>query len=483
MQMAQIIGGYTLGGADLLRRAMGKKKPEEMVKHRAIFREGAAKNGRTAEQADAIFDLMEKFAGYGFNKSHAAAYALVSFQTAWLKAHYPAEFMAATISSDMDNTDKVVSFIEETRRMGLQIEPPSVNHSFYMFTVSGKRTIRYGLGAIKGVGQGVVDGLVAERQAHGPFKNIADLCERSDLNRLNKRVLEALIRSGAMDCFGVNRATLMHNLPEAMQMADQSLRAKAVGQNDMFGLSAAPVAHAATLTLQTVAEWPERMRLDGERETLGLYLTGHPFDEFRDEVKNIISGPIADLTGDKPIMNGNEGFRFKGKPVTVAGMIDDVGKRGNRFIFKLDDRSGRVEATLFEEAYQTYRNTLVKGAIVVVEGNIRYDDFIDGWRIAVNRVQDIQQVRSQNAQRLDIRWPDKQQKDFVRELERLLKPHRGGPCSVAIHYRNAQARGVVSLSDEWKVRPSNELLDELRLRCGKDGVQLSYAPRVSSSLH
>jgi DNA polymerase-3 subunit alpha len=488
MQIAQVLAGYTLGGADLLRRAMGKKKAEEMAQQRAVFVDGATARGVNQEQAAHIFDLMEKFAGYGFNKSHSAAYALLSYQTAWLKVHYTEAFMAAVLSSDMDKTDKVVALIDETRRIGLKVEPPDVNYSCYMFTVSDKRTIRYGLGAIKGVGQAVVDALVADREANGPFKNMADLCERSDVNRLNKRVLEALIRSGAMDGFGDNRATLMHNLPEAMRMADQSLRAKAVGQNDLFGLSvvngAAPVAAStASISMQLVPEWSERMRLDGERETLGLYLTGHPFNEFRGEVKNLTSGSIADLTGDKPIVS-NEGFRFKGKPVTIAGMIDDVGKRGNRIIFKLDDCSARVEATIFEEAYQPYREILVKGAIVLVEGNIRYDDFIDGWRVMVNRLQDIQQVRQQNARRLLIRWPETtERKDFVRELEQMLKPHRGGHCSIAIHYRNAAARGVVSFSDEWKIRPNTELLDQLRQLCGKDAVQLSYAQRVSSALN
>jgi len=479
MLMAQVVGGYTLGGADLLRRAMGKKKPEEMVKHRAIFREGAAKNGQSADQADAIFDLMEKFAGYGFNKSHAAAYALLSYQTAYLKAHYPAAFMAAVLSSDMDKTDKVVPLIEEARRMGLKVESPDVNHSCYMFTVSGPRSIRYGLGAIKGVGQGVVDALVADREANGPFKSLGDLCHRSDANRLNKRVLEALIRAGAMDSLGVNRATLMHNLPSAMQMADQASRAKQVGQNDMFGLSATPAAEDhAPIAMQGVDEWPERTRLDGERETLGLYLSGHPFDEYRDELRAMTSGPINELTGDKPVVPQGEGFRFAGKPVTVAGMVDEVGKRGNRIIIKIDDRSARLEATLFEEAYAQYKHILTKGAVVLLEGKIRFDDFIDGWRLTINKAQAVEQIRQQNARRLLLRWPDTNgnRRDVARQLEQILKPHRNdnAPCSIAVHYRNQSARAVVSFSDDWKIAPNNEVLEQLRKLCGSDGVQLSY---------
>lgn len=235
MQMAQIVGGYTLGGADLLRRAMGKKKPEEMIKHRATFREGAAKDGIDGEKADAIFDLMEKFAGYGFNKSHAAAYALVSYQTAWLKAHYPAEFMAATISSDMDNTEKVVTFLDETRAIGIKVLPPDVNASEWMFEAVEPKVVRYGLGAIKGVGQGICEEIVAERKARGPFRGLVDFCQRVGSNKLNKRTMEALVQSGALDALGVNRATLLMHIPEAMRAADQEAKNRASGQVDIFG--------------------------------------------------------------------------------------------------------------------------------------------------------------------------------------------------------------------------------------------------------
>ncbi len=330
---------------------------------------------------------MEKFAGYGFNKSHSAAYALLSYQTAWLKAHYPAAFMSAVLSSDMDKTDKVVTLIDEARRMQLKVEPPDVNSSHYMFTVSGERSIRYGLGAIKGVGQSVVEMLVAEREAHGAFRDLADLCRRSDQNRMNRRVLEALIRSGALDLIGANRATLMHALPSAMQLADQTIRARVVGQNDMFGLmDHAGAAPAVTLSNEVLPDWSRRVRLDGERDTLGLYLTGHPFEEFEHEVRPIVSGRIADITGDRPPPS-NEGFQqFRGKPATVAGMVFDLGKRGSRVIFTLDDRSGRLEASMFEDVWQQYRTLIAKSAILVVEGSLRFDEYIEGWRLTAKRV-------------------------------------------------------------------------------------------------
>lgn len=476
MQIAQVLAGYTLGGADLLRRAMGKKKPEEMAKQRSIFVEGSTQRGVEQRTAEHIFDLMEMFAGYGFNKSHSAAYALLSYQTAWLKAHYPAAFMSAVLSSDMDKTDKVVTLIDETRRMQLKVEAPDVNSSHYMFTVSGERSIRYGLGAIKGVGQSVVEMFVEQRQATGAYRDLADLCRRSDLNRMNRRVLEALIRSGAVDSLGANRATLMHTLPSAMQLADQTIRARAVGQNDMFGLMDTSASFVAPVSTEVLPDWSRRVRLDGERDTLGLYLTGHPFEEFEHEVRPIISGRIADVIGDRPAPS-NEGFHFKGKPATVAGMVFDLGKRGSRVIFTLDDRSGRLEASMFEDVWQQYRTLIAKSAIVIVEGSLRFDEYIEGWRLTAKRVIDIDQAREQHGRRLLLRWPDGADRSFVKTLEQTLRPFRGGRCAVAVRYYSAAAKAELVLSEEWQVKPTRELTERLSQLCGNDGVRLIYTPR------
>ena len=475
MQIAQVLAGYTLGGADLLRRAMGKKKPEEMAKQRSIFVTGATQRGVDPGTAEYIFDLMEKFAGYGFNKSHSAAYALLSYQTAWLKTHYPAAFMSAVLSSDMDKTDKVVTLIDEARRMQLKVEPPDVNHSHYMFAVSGERSIRYGLGAIKGVGQSVIDMLVAQRQDGGGFRDLADLCRRSDANRLNRRVLEALIRSGAADALGANRATLMHALPAAMQLADQTIRARVVGQDDMFGLMDTGASAAAPVANEVLPDWSRRVRLDGERDTLGLYLTGHPFEEFEAEVRPIISGRIADVLGDRPAPS-NEGFHFKGKPATVAGMVFDLGKRGGRVIFTLDDRSGRLEASMFEDVWQQYRSLISKSAILIVEGSLRFDEYIEGWRLTAKRVFDIDQAREQHARRLLLRWPEGADRSFIKSLEQVLKPFRGGRCAVAVRYQSSAARAELVLSQEWSVKPTRDLTERLAQLCGNDGVRLIYCP-------
>jgi len=472
MQIAQVLAGYSLGGADLLRRAMGKKKPEEMAKQRSIFIEGATARNVPEATAAHIFDLMEKFAGYGFNKSHSAAYALLTYQTAWLKAHYPAAFMSAVLSSDMDKTDKVVTLIDEARRMRLQVEPPDINHSHYMFTVSGERSIRYGLGAIKGVGQSVVEMLVAERQANGPYRDLPDLCRRSDQGKLNRRVLEALIRSGAADSLGANRATLMHALPASMQLADQTIKARVVGQNDMFGLMDPTPSAPLVVATETLPDWSRRVRLDGERDTLGLYLTGHPFEDFERELKPLTSGPIADFTSDKPAVAPSEGFRFKGKPVSAAGMVFDLGKRGPRMVFTLDDRSGRVEASMFDDVYQQYRTQIRKGAILLVEGLLRFDEFSDGWRLNAKSVKDIDEVREAYGRRLYIRWPANADGGFARELEQALRPYRGGSCAVVIKYASSAARADLVLSEEWMVRPRRELTERLSQLVGAEGFHV-----------
>jgi len=487
MQIAQVLAGYTLGGADLLRRAMGKKKPEEMAKQRSVFVEGSVARGVEERTAAHIFDLMEKFAGYGFNKSHSAAYAVLSYQTAWLKTHHPAAFMAAVLSADMDRTDKVVTLIDECVRMGLAVEPPDVNASEFMFTVSGPQAIRYGLGAIKGVGQGAVEGMLAERNAHGPFRDLQELCRRLDLNRVNRRVLEALVRAGALDSLGANRATLLHQLPAAMQAAEQHSRAQAAGQVDLFGLEAATPAEAEVIEAphETLPEWSEPVRLAGERETLGLYLTGHPFAEFERELAPILSGRIADVGGPRPVGGNDGGWRGPGRTVTVAGLVLEIRKRGNRTSCVLDDRSGRIEVTLFDDVFQQHRALIARDAILVVEGSLRFDDFADDWRIAARRIIDVAQARELYARRLVLRWPRATNGDgsrVITALEQALRPSRGGRCAVAVRYAGADARADLLLGEEWSVRPSQDLVELLRQIVGRDGVELVYAPRVEGTL-
>ena len=478
MQIAQTLSGYTLGGADLLRRAMGKKKPEEMATQRSVFVEGAVARGVQASRAGQIFDLIEKFAGYGFNKSHSAAYAMLAYQTAWLKAHYPEAFMAAVLSSDMEHTDKVVSFIDECAGIGLEVMPPDVNHSMYAFTVAGPGTIRYGLGAIKGVGEGAVDAIVGERERNGPFRDLADLCRRVDLRVAGRRTLEAMVKAGCFDGFGKNRATLVNALPAAMQLGEQRTRAVAAGQDDLFGGLAGPAAvHApSAIDLADVPDWSEAERLQGERETLGLFLSGHPIAEYEAELRQMVPARIADLGGPRPTAD-THGLGG-GKTVTVAGLVLEIRRRGSRMTLLLDDRSGRIEVSLFDDVWQQHRAVIARDAILVVEGQLRFDEFIEDWRINAKKLTPVDELREREARRLVIRVPAAAGDDrFLQRLEETLRTGRGGQCGVALNYIGDEARGTLSLGAEWSVTPTRALLDELGRLVGRDGVRLMYGLR------
>ena len=470
MQIAQILAGYTLGGADLLRRAMGKKKPEEMAKQRSVFVSGAVARGVREGQATHIFDLMEKFAGYGFNKSHSAAYALLSYQTAWLKAHYPAAFMAAVLSSDMDRTDKVVTLIDECSTMGLTVQPPDVNESVYAFRVAGPLCIRYGMGAIKGVGASAVEAIIEERERGGAFKSLPDLCRRIDLQRVNRRVFEALIRSGCLDRIGPNRASLTAALDRAMHLGEQNSRASSMGQVDLFGLSAAENS--------VLAEWSEAQRLAGERETLGLFLSGHPITPYEPDLKFLVSARLADVGGPKPAAAPVARAWTAGKATTVAGLVLEIRRRPNRVTLILDDRSARLEVSLYEEIFQQHRDIIVKDAILIVDGTLRFDDFIEAWRLQAKSLMDIDRARERFARRLWLRWPAEfDGPQGMSRFEQLLKPHLRGPCGVSVAVNRDDYCGKVNLPDTWSVHASRALLDRLTELVGREGWYLVYGPR------
>lgn len=477
MQIAQVLAGYTLGGADLLRRAMGKKKPEEMAKQRAIFLKGSIEHQVEEETATHIFDLMEKFAGYGFNKSHSAAYALISYQTAWLKAHYPAAFMAAVLSSDMDKTDKVVVFVEECRRMRLQLLPPAINVSEYHFTASASDEIRYGLGAIKGVGEAAIESLVEERQRGGIYRDLFDLCQRVDLRKLNRRVLEALIRSGAFDALGANRATLTAQLPEALQLAEQRSRDHAAGQNDLFGL-ATTVAKTPSrpLLITEEPEWNEEERLRGEKETLGIYLTGHPIRQVLGEMAALNTTRLQGL-GE----GGGSTRRNGDRALLIAGLVVSVrtrnANRGGRIAFvTLDDDSARREVRIFPEVYERYRQLLVEDAILLMQVSLGWDEFNQTTRLTVERVLDLDEARAEHARQLWLRLDTRRcEAGVLRQLAQLLSEHRAdGRCTVGVEYFGAGACVELVFGPNWRVRPSENLLRQLRDLAGAKAVQLQY---------
>jgi len=489
MQIAQVMAGYTLGGADMLRRAMGKKKPEEMAKQRAVFAEGAAKQHIDPDLAMKIFDLVEKFAGYGFNKSHSAAYALVSYQTLWLKTHYPAAFMAAVLSSDMDNTDKVVTFIEECRAMKLTVATPDVNRSVHMFAADGDDTIVYGLGAIKGVGESAIEGIIEARTQGGAFRDLFDFCRRIDLKKANRRVLESLIRAGAMDALGPNRATLMIQLPLALQVAEKAEKDASAGIVDMFGMpepvDAADSAPALGVIPDAVEEWEDEERLAGEKETLGLYLTGHPIDRYLDELPQLVSSRIAKLSLDGNGGGGEGGRRRSKVQATVAGLVISMNRRqtprGFMASVVLDDRSGRIEATLFSEAYEQFKDKLAVDKVVAVEGSLVHDEYRGGLSLRADKVSTLEEWRGERAGAIAVQLHESLIRgrgwtvtDFADRLGRVLAPHRGGGTELRIHYQRHDASGVVRLGQGWRLHPSDEVLRQLGKLLGDENVKVVY---------
>ena len=478
MQIAQLLAGYTLGGADLLRRAMGKKKPEEMAKQREIFVSGATERGVAEQTATRIFDLMEKFAGYGFNKSHSAAYAVLAYQTAYLKAHHPAAFMAAVMSADLDNTDRLVTLKDDCRKQDIKLLAPDINRSGYYFSVADAGSILYGLGAIKGVGRAVVEALVAERDANGPYTSLTEFCRRVDHDKINKRSLLAMIKAGAMDEFGQSRCGLSEQLEEALASADQEAKAKAAGQNDMFGLDAPPPAADAPVESR-VQEWPERQLLNFEKEALGLYLAGHPFDAVRVDAMYFVDGKLADLVAEPAPQNtkGERDYAQSRREVTVAGLVSDLRKRGNRVSVVLDDDTARMEVSLFSEAYQEFQHLLAKDEIVVISGPLRYDDFQGGWTVNVKNVLHIDRVIESRAKGMVLSLaPNGQGQQILVQLHDVLLPFRDGSCDVAVQYTGDSAAARLELGPEWSVRPSRELRDKLGELLGAKNVRLLYAP-------
>ena len=472
MQIAQEMGGYTLGGADLLRRAMGKKNAAEMAKQRDLFVEGAIGKGFANNLASNVFDLMEKFAGYGFNKSHSAAYALVAYQTGWLKAHYPAEFMAATISSDMDKTDKVVTFIDECRAMKLDLLPPDVNYGQFHFSVNPQGSVLYGLGAIKGLGEGPVSGITSARIEGGIFTDLFDFCARVDGRKLNKRGLEAMIRAGAFDEIGprgeigYRRAVMLACMDEAVKLAEQHARNKVSGMGDLFGDSVVDSAPEINYNAYSaVRSLSVRERLNGEKETLGLYLTGHPIDEYEDELKVMLPQRIVNL---RP---GKDAETISGM---VVGMRIMKNKRGDSFAFlTLDDKSGRIELSVWADKYNAYREILAKDALLVVKGSVSEDSFTGGLKMVAESIQSIYEARCSKLRRLEINITAGND-GWVEQVHTTLSAFKNGNCAVTVDYCQPNASGTLKLGHQWKVQPRDELISRLRQQFGKTNVSMGY---------
>ncbi len=472
MQIAQIIGCYSLGAADLLRRAMGKKNADEMAQQRSIFVQGAVNRDVEEEKATRLFDLMEKFAGYGFNKSHSAAYALVSYQTAYLKAHYPAAFMASTLSSDMDNTDKVHIAYIDTLAQGVRILRPDVNSSGYRFAPTDEKTMAYGLGAIKGTGEAAIVNIVKVRQER-PFRDLFDFCRRVDKRVVNRRAIEALIRGGAFDAISDHRHQLIASLDAALGSAEQ--QARAANQNSLFGDDERI---SMPVMLANVARWSLREQLQNEKLALGFYLSGHPFQEYAAELSKFIKLKLTDVTSQLvgPSSNNN-GRRNNGVQVVLAGIVSGVRiqqtRRGRMAIVTLDDGTAQVEMTVFNEEYERSRPWLREDEMLVVRGKASLDEYSGNMRVSAEELFDIASARSTFANCLELCVsPDN--RISVARLKELLSPYRDGKCPVVICYHNIVADARLKLAAEWSITLHSDLMEGLNKLLGEQSVRISY---------
>ncbi|TSE25101.1 DNA polymerase III subunit alpha [Tepidimonas sediminis] len=482
MQVAQVLGGYTLGGADLLRRAMGKKKPEEMAKHRAIFREGAARNGIDQAKADEIFDLMEKFAGYGFNKSHAAAYSLLAYHTAWLKVHYTAEFFCANMTIEIDDTDKLKVLVDDARTFGLTFEPPDVNTGTYRFEPIDDRRIRYGLGAVKGTGQQAIEAIVAARAGRGagvratkagPFDSLYDFCVRVDRGKVNKRTVEALIKAGAFDTVEPNRAALLASLDQAFEWAaTQEAHAAQAGLFDLLG-EASPHASGAEPALAPAEPWSVKERLAHEKTALGFYLSGHLFDAVETEVRRFAKVRLADVQDSRD-------------PFVVAGIVGELrivnGQRGKVAIFTLDDKTAVLEASADEALIQAHRALLKDDELVIAQVTAQPDRFSGGLRLRVQQLWDLPAARCRFGQHLRVVHAG----EDVPDIAAIVQAHppqrvvaeegeftRG--LAVRIWRWLPTARAELELDERARFYPSDEALAAWRALAHEGRAEVVYA--------
>ena len=459
MQIAQVIGGYTLGGADLLRRAMGKKKQEEMDAQRDIFVAGAEKNGLARGKATQLFNLMEKFAGYGFNKSHAAAYALLAYQTGYMKRHHNAAFMAANLSAVMDDTDKVRLFRDDAEANGLRVLPPDINVSDYRFVPVDAKSVRYGLGGVRGTGESAVHSIVEARKA-GPFTDLFDFCTRVDKRIVNRRAVEALVRAGAFDGVEPNRASLLSSVGRAMETVEKAERDAA--QVSLFG--EVDAAQTARLALVEAPPWELARKLTEEKVALGYCLSAHLFTVYEPMLKGFPRTSLAKLTASDH--------------TCIAGVVSSsrvqMTRRGRMIAVVIEDGTGQVEISVFNELFEAHRDKLKEDTLVVVAGKVQMDPFIGGLRVTAEEIFDLDSLRARYGSSLRIAING--QAD-ARRLMEMLSPYKSsgrGGCPVLVHYENGAASCDVVLGEEWKVKPDSQLIGALSAWLAPENVQLQY---------
>ncbi len=468
MQMAQIIGGYSLGGADLLRRAMGKKKPEEMAQHRQIFKDGAKENGLNEAKANEIFDLMEKFAGYGFNKSHAAAYALIAYQTAFFKAHHLSAFMAANMSTVMDDTDRIAHLHDDSIRNQLKVLPPDINSSEYRFVPLDKTQILYGLGAVRGTGEAAINHIISKRES-GAFVSFFDFCCRVDRHTVNRRVIEALVKAGAFDKLDSNRARLLASVDTVMSAADQKDRDAT--QGSLFSDDVAPVADVAMIDAR---EWSEYERLQQEKTALGFFYSGHPFKSFEKELSTIVSTRLNKIA--KP--NPEDGVR----QIMLAGVVDSFRfqktQNGRMLIVTISDGYDSLEVVFYDEVINRYRDFVIEDSIVIIEAKMRTfrrhgenTDTAFVTRISADAVYDLASIRTRFARSLKINVGSGASADKLKEI---LSPFRSDSTPVCVTYTSQSGQAEIDLGPDWRVTPDEKLIQQLGDWLSPENVSMVY---------
>jgi DNA polymerase-3 subunit alpha len=461
MKSAQVMAGYSLGGADLLRRAMGKKIAAEMDAQRDVFVKGAAEREIDVKKANEIFDLIDKFSGYGFNKSHSVAYAYISYQTAWLKAHYPAAFMASVLSGMMDDTDRIAFTVKEVQAMGLTVDGPSVNTSYHQFSIRDEKIITYGLGAIKGVGEALVEVLVAEREANGEYQDLFDFCSRIERRSLNKRAVEALIYSGALDGFGVNRASLIKTYPSAMKQAEQRQNDQSSGQSGLFANE--QVHNEYEVHYLPASSFSFRETLQFEKMVMGYYFYNHPTDEYKADLKHISATLPSALV-----------FR-NNKEARVLALISELRYRSTRSgtqmaLINVEDSTTLLNAVVFSKVLGSVSEALVADTVVVLSGKIN-KDYRDEWQLVVDKVEGVDAVKEKYARSFDVSLNHKHQKLFE-SLSALLKQNPG-QCPVKFRYQVDNAQGSV-ITRDYFVKPDQQLIDSVDALLGDHVSQINY---------
>ncbi len=465
MQIAQTLSKYTQGSADILRKAMGKKIPEEMAKQKDVFIQGAIENNIPEASARRIFELIEKFAGYGFNKSHSVSYALIAYQTAYLKAHYPTEFFAASLTYDMENTDKLIRIKEDCESFEIEVKPPCVNHSAYEFSVWKQDEIRYALGAIKGIGRSISESIYKERKQNGEFKSIFDFCSRLSSEKPSKRTLEALVKCGAMDAFGENRSTLLNSIQIALSYSNKLNHEQTAGQTNLFYSESDEDQNLPELRRAKELQVDEKLGF--EYATLGFYFSGHPFDAYRNDCKHFTRYNISSL---KRMLDSKkrESYGNNNAIIDLAGLVSDVKRRGNNLAFKIDDGTAMIEGIVFGERMESLKGFITNNQLLFLRGKLRFDSYADMWQLVIEEASPLEELISNKAKKLVIRCDP----NFnPKKLQKILKSHTPGKCSVQLNYLSDVNQTRMSLGDEWKVNPTKQLRETLAEELGIDNFQ------------